>query len=376
MIDEKVLDEILPVPDIEELKEETIAQLKEEGFAITNFSSGGIFYTLLMILFQMRIEFVKLLRSISNNLFIAHAQGIWLELKASDYSKKRKAALKTQGLVTISRTAPGEAITISKGHVFKTSKDINGEELRFFALENTILQQNILSVPVPVEAEQEGSRYNVATGQITQSLTHIEGIDTISNESGWLTREGSDIEDIESLRDRTLNAWADVATMPIAQKYKNVCEAVSGVLFVRVDDQHPRGQGTIDIIVTSTAGQATETLLSLVEAEADNIKGPYDSILVKSSVTSETNIEATVTVEAGTNTEGLSDRVTATILSVMKISKARALNELNHADIIYAVKRDIALVKNVKVTFPADDLLLAADTVIIPGTITVTILEG
>lgn len=375
MIDEKVLDEILPVPDIEELKDETIAELKSEGFKITNFNSGGIFYTLLMIVFHVRIELVKLLRSVLSNMFVSHATGVWLELKAADFSKKRKAALKTRGIVTISRTSPGEARTVSKGHVFKTQKDINGEELRFFTLEDTILQQDVLSVDIPVEAEKEGSRYNVAVGQITKSLTHIEGVDSITNKSGWITREGSDIEDYESLRERTLNSWADVATMPIAQKYKNVCEAIAGVLFVRVDDQHPRGQGTIDIIVTSTAGQATETLLSLVEAEANKIKGPYDNILVKSSVTSETDINVTVSVETGTNTDGLSDRVTSTILSMMKISKDRKLNELIHSDLNFAIRRDIPSIVNVKVTLPENDLILSTDMVIIPGNITVTIQE-
>lgn len=45
MIDKAILDEVLPVPELETLKEEKIAELKEEGFAITNFHSGGVFYT-------------------------------------------------------------------------------------------------------------------------------------------------------------------------------------------------------------------------------------------------------------------------------------------------------------------------------------------
>ena len=49
MIDPKILDAVLPVPDLEELRDSTIQELKEEGFAITNFHSGGIFHTMLMI---------------------------------------------------------------------------------------------------------------------------------------------------------------------------------------------------------------------------------------------------------------------------------------------------------------------------------------
>lgn len=374
-IDPNILDQILPVPDIDDLMEDTVAELQDKGFAVTNFNSGGVFYTLLMIAFRIRIELVQLLRSVLSNMFVSSATGVWLELKAADFSKKRKAAVKTQGNVTVSRAADGVAVTIPLGNIFKTEKDINGTELRFFVTASTILQQGSLSVDVPVEAEKEGVLYNVAAGKITKSLTHISGIDTITNGTSWITLEGSDIEDDESLRERMLNAWADVATMPIAQKYKNVCEAVSGVLFVRVDDQHPRGQGTIDIIVTSTVGAATEELLALVEAAANAIKAPYDNLLVKSSTTSATDVSVTVSVAAGTNTDGLSDRVTATIQTVMKISKDRNLNELLQSDLIYAIRRDISSVVNVKVTAPADDLILGTDIVIILGTITVTIQE-
>lgn len=190
MINDDVLDAVLPVPELEVLKDETVAELQTEGFVLTNFNSGGIFYTLLMVAIRIKIELTQLLRSILSNLFISHATGVWLDLKAADYSKTRKAAQKAQGVVTVSRTASGEAITIPKGQVFKTIKDINGDELRFFALEDTVLQKDALSVEVPVEAEVEGTDYNVPVGQITRSLTYISGIDTIANGEGWVTREG------------------------------------------------------------------------------------------------------------------------------------------------------------------------------------------
>ena len=60
------------------------------------------------------------------------------------FSKKRKDAVKTRGYVTISRETSGDAVKIPKGHIFKTIRDINGEELRYFALENTVLQQGAL----------------------------------------------------------------------------------------------------------------------------------------------------------------------------------------------------------------------------------------
>ena len=174
MIDKEILDSVLPVPDLMELKDEKIAELKDEGFVITNFHSGGVFYTVLMIVLRIKIELIQLARTMLNNMFVSHASGVWLDLKMADYSKKRKKAQKTQGIITVSRLdAEGEAVKIPKGQVFKTVKDINGDELRFFSSSTMILQKGAASVDIPVEAEMEGSRYNVPAGQITRRLTYL-----------------------------------------------------------------------------------------------------------------------------------------------------------------------------------------------------------
>ena len=45
MIDKEILDAVIPVPTLEEAKDEKVAELKEEGFVVTNFHSGGVLYT-------------------------------------------------------------------------------------------------------------------------------------------------------------------------------------------------------------------------------------------------------------------------------------------------------------------------------------------
>ncbi|EPR07755.1 baseplate J/gp47 family protein [Ruminiclostridium papyrosolvens] len=373
MIDEKILDEIIPLPDINDLKDEKVAELESEGFVITNFSSGGIFYTLLMIALQIKVEFITLLRSILNNLFVTHADGTWLKLKAADFSKKQKEAIKTQGYVIVTRGNSSDAVKIPKGHVFKTIKDVNGEELRFFVVEDTVLQKGSNTVNVLVEAELEGTKYNVPQGQITRSLTYLDGGCTVSNNVDWITQEGSDTEDLESLRERTLRSWSELATRPTAEKYQNVCESISGVLFAKVNDLHPRGQGTVDIIITGTAGEATESLLTKVRTAVNEIKGTYDDVLVKSSTTIAQPVSVVVTIPNSVTDNTVSESVIAAVTQLLKISKDRALNELTHADIIYAIKRKVSFARNVKVTVPSEDLFLENDKVIILGEINVTV---
>ena len=374
MIDKKTLDAVLPVPSLEELRDAKVEELKNEGFVITNFHSGGVFHTMLMIALRIKIEVIELLRLVLNNMFVSHATGIWLDLKMADYSKKRKRAQKARGLVTVTRLdMEGEAIKIAKGQVFKTALDINGEELRFFSLEPTVLQKGARTVDVLVEAEQEGARYNVPAGQITRSLTFLNGIDEITNGADWITREGSDTEDDESARTRTLRSWSELAQRAIEDAFINTAEGVPGVLFAQADCDHPRGQGTVDVIVTGTAGEATEGLLKLVREAVDNIAGPYDNILVKSSITVAQDISVTVTTADAATDEEIKGRVHSILAELLAVRKGRKLYELTLSDINHAIRSGYSDTTNVKVTAPEQDVKLDKDKVIILGAVSVTV---
>lgn len=374
MIDKETLDAVLPLPEIEERRDELVAELKEAGFVVTNFHSGGVFYTLLMIVLRIEREFKMFLRAFLNNAFVTHASGAWLDLKAADYSKKRKKAQKARGLVTVSRTdTEGDAVRIEKGHVFKTKKDINGEELRFFVLETTVLQQGARAVDVLVEAEMEGSRYNVPEGQITRSLTFLNGVDEITNAEDWITREGSDTEDDDGLKTRTLRSWAELAARPIEDTFINAAESVPGVLFAQADCQHPRGQGTVDVIVTGTAGEATEGLLDAVQEAVDKIAGPYDNILVKSSVVVPQDIEVVVTTDDVSDDDEVEGKVASILTELLAVRKGRKFYELTLSDINHAIRDGYTASTNVEVVTPAQDVKLDKDKVITLGDVTVTV---
>lgn len=374
MIDKEILDAILPVPTIEERRDEIVNELRAEGFVITNFHSGGIFHTLLMVVLRVEQEVKEFLRGYLNNSFVTHASGPWLDLKAADYSKKRKRAQKAQGLVTLSRdNAEGEAVKIPKGHVFKTTKDINGEELRFFVIEAAVLQKGARAVDVLVEAEMEGSRYNVPEGQITRSLTFLNGVDGISNSEDWITREGSDTEDDEGLKTRTLRSWSELAARPIEDTFINAAESVPGVLFAQADCDHPRGQGTVDVIVTGTAGEATEGLLEAVRQEVDKIAGPYDNMLVKSSITVAQDIELVVTTTDASDDADIKGRVASILTELLAVRKGRKFYALTRSDINLAVRSRYSASTNVEVVSPAQDVKLDKDKVITLGAVSVTL---
>lgn len=103
MIKEETLDKICPVPDEEEEMDRIRNELEEKEFLINNFNKGGIFYLIIRIFVTIYIDLKTLARTVINNSFWRHADEDWLEIKAADYGKERKGAVKAQGYVTIHR---------------------------------------------------------------------------------------------------------------------------------------------------------------------------------------------------------------------------------------------------------------------------------
>lgn len=373
MIDEEILDKVCPIPDEDETMEEIKGKLGEEGFIINNFNKGGIFYIIIRIFVLIYIDIKRLARSIINNLFIKHAEGDWLEIKVADVGKKRKEAIKTRGYVTLYRDDYQNALQITKGHMFKTLPDVNGKELKFYVLDTTVIGEGEKSGKVLVEAESPGTGYNVSTGKITVSMIHLDGVVSVSNEEGWLYEEGADIEDLEDLRTRAEDAWSELAERTTEEKMINVSKKVSGVLDVRVDAQHPRGQGTTDIIITSTSGEATQELLKKVENATAYLKGNYDDFLYKSSTIVNVDIKLTLYIAKDASTDGVQQTAEKTIEKFMQLSSREELNCLYMDDIRYAMKSDIETYKRAEISSPDGDIELDKGKVIMLGGIEVIV---
>lgn len=375
MISEEILDKVCPVPDEEEEMDKIKLELEDEGFIINNFNKGGILYLIIRICVTIYIELKTLARTIINNLFVKHADEDWLEIKAPDFGKKRKEATKAQGYVTIYRSEYLNALQITKGHMFKTLPDVNGKELKFYVLETTVIGAGEASGQVLVEAEESGTGYNIASGKITVSMIHLDGVESVTNEDGWLYLEGSDIEELEDFRERISESWSELAELTTEDKLKNAARKVSGVLDVKVDAQHPRGQGTTDIIITGTGGEATEELLKRVEAATSYLKGNYDDFLYKSSTVVKQDVSLVLYIAREAAMEGVKESAEYIIEDMMQLSKREELNCLYMDDIRYALKKGIANYKRVEFAEPVADIELENDKVVMLDNLEVTVLN-
>lgn len=283
MIDESIMEKVIPIPDETEEMEKVQEELQMAGFPITSLKKGGVFYHIVRMLVALYLDLKRLARTILNSCFIKHAEGDWLKIKAADYSKYQKEAKKARGYITIYRDEYDNALLITKGHCFKTEPDTGGKEFKFYCVENTVIAEGKAVGKVLVEAAEAGTSYNLFPGKITISMIHLEGVESVTNEEKWLFEEGAEEESLEELRDRCMSSFSELATRTIAEKLRNEARSVPGVLDVCIDAQHPRGQGTVDVIVTGTAGEASQELIRKVSEAIEPLKGNYEDYLVRSS---------------------------------------------------------------------------------------------
>ena len=375
MIDDSILDEVIPVPDSDTKMAEMKENLEKNGFQVTKWGTGAVFYWLTRICVQIHIELLKLARVILNNMFIRHAEGKWLELKAAEFSKNLKAAVKTQGYVTITRNSADTALMITKGHIFKTRPDASGTELKYYAMEDILIPAGTKTGKVLVEAEKAGTQYNVSENQITVSMIYLEGIESITNDQDWIHLEGADKETYSSLRTRTLGSWEELSVNTTAGKLKSVVEALPGVMCAYVDDQHPRGQGTVDVIVIGTAGAASAELIQQVQQAIDTLRDNYESYLVKAGEIVYQDVDITLHLKAGTSTTDVADVAKTLISSAMRLSNRSEFNLFLQDDIRYVLKSNIPGYRKTVFTTPATDRELTQDKVIMLGNVTVQVVN-
>ena len=233
---------------------------------LSNFNTGSAIRTISEVYAAVVSELYVFISSVLKNAFLSTSKGHFLDLKAKEYGVIRKPSLKTEGRLIFSRLEPkNESIVIPAGAIVATGVDENGEEKKFITKARAILLPGELDVSVSVIAELSGKSYNVGTGSIKRMKTFIKGIDKVHNPASWITREGVDEEDDESLRKRAFLAWEELTRGSTKAAYISWALSISGVKHVYVNDILPRGQGTVDLYILSDSGLPSQSLIDRVQ---------------------------------------------------------------------------------------------------------------
>ncbi|WP_027188073.1 baseplate J/gp47 family protein [Desulfovibrio cuneatus] len=246
--------------------------------------NAGIVRGLLEIYAWVLWAFYEFLRRSLPQAFPLQAEGDWLNLHADQVTLERREATRASGHVLFSR-APGVTgnIRIPAGRIVRTRPDGRGNVYRYITQGEAVLPNGEETVAVPVQAEEYGQAANATAGQICEISTHIPGIAGVNNTEDWLQEEGANTETDAQLQERYVLAWLEKAGCTAAA-YKSWALAVPAVLTAEILDQHPRGEGTVDVVVRGTAGIPTESLLEKVRASIAHKIPVNDRWLVKAPV--------------------------------------------------------------------------------------------
>ncbi len=371
-------EDIIPIKTFTELMDATKTRLRDLAFRITNLRAGGVFYTLLEMANQGLADLYSLLKDTTPQLYLDTATGDWLDLRAAEFEVYRKLAQKTQGNVVFGRAAAGGNVVIPAGTVVSTAVDRYGEKLQYIVTAQAVLEG--LEVAVPVEAEFAGAQYNVGAGQINQLVTFIPGVDYVTNAADWITREGTDDETDESLRFRAKGKWSQLSAGGGRDAYIAWAQEVTGVVVVQIDDQHPRGQGTVDVIITGAAGLPTQDLIDQVQAHINARRPLCADVLVLGPTPVEVDFDVTLHVHPD---YGDLDEIRAEAEEIIDIMFR--YGDTEHADIarvspefgvvraqVIANLMKIEHVVNVTLTAPAADVPVTARELAVKGSVTVT----
>lgn len=214
-----------------------------------------------------------------------YATGKWADLHAQSVGLTRHSATKARGVVRMYRNDQVGIgnLRIQAGKLVRTLPDGTGEIYRYVTTEDAVLPSERAYVDVLVESETYGASANASAGQICELVTPVFGIARVDNIRDWLVHEGADEETDTHLAERIRLRWmANNGCTKYA--YESWALSVPGVSSVTVLDQHPRGQGTVDIVVRGSAVLPTEALLTRVrEAIAPNVP-INDDWLVKAPI--------------------------------------------------------------------------------------------
>jgi len=224
-------------------------------------------------------QLYQFMAKVFKQLFPSLATGVWLDLHCLQVGVTRQEATKATGRVRFSRADTDENVIINRGKVLKTKPDGLGDVVSFVVTEQVVLPAGQESILVDVESEDYGRRANVTAGMICRMPTVIPGIDAVSNDEDWLTREAVDREKDEELRKRYVLAWQEV-NGATKYAYESWARSVSGVIAVKVMDLHPRGQGTVDVLIKGSSGIPTQELIDKVKEVVEENRPINDDVKV------------------------------------------------------------------------------------------------
>jgi uncharacterized phage protein gp47/JayE len=289
------LDELIRPRTRDELRQLILDELSRNGFPLTDFVPGSVGRHVAVETPALGLEDLWLtIAAIARGGFLSYAEGPWLDLIAEEfYAVQRKPAVFARGTVRLTAEPGMGPYTIAPGDLWVGTPDGR----RFNNTTGGTLPQGG-TLDLEVRAESPGAAWNVPDGAITVLHTPLPGV-SVTNPPGWLLEAGVDEESDDALRTRCRARWAELGGGSTRAAYEYwALSAHPSVTKVRVLDNHPRGQGTVDVVVWGEGGIGP-SVVSAVDTYIQARRPVTANVLVYAATPRTVAVTATIQVRAG-----------------------------------------------------------------------------
>ncbi len=333
----------------------------EAGFSADDASDIGIRLKVLaaeIYSIKSNIEWLK------RELFPQTATGTQLEMLAQERGLQRKAAIKSQGVLTFSiSSASLNDISIPKGTICST---LGINSVSFVTKQDAVITQGSLSVDVETEAESGGANSNTTAGTITVLVTQVQGVETVNNANAFTG--GTDAETDNELRERLLESYKNISNGTNSAFYKKCALSYDGVYSASVVKKS-RGVGTVDVYVAGKGKAVDSSTVAAIQNEINSLRELNVDVQVKNATLSPVDVYFSLEVDMEYDKE--------TVKQACKDSIKAYFDSLKVGDTVYLVAVADAVyhtpgVKNYEFIVSGNrDVTMTQDKLAICGNITI-----
>ncbi|TFU25647.1 baseplate J/gp47 family protein [Thermus tengchongensis] len=289
------LDELIRPRTRDEIRQALLDELARQGFPLTDFVPGSVARHVAVETPALGLEDLwQTIVAIARGGYLSTASGPWLDLLAEEFfAVQRKPATYAQGRVRLTASPGFGPYAIAPGDLWVGTAD----GLLFNNITGGTLTPGG-QLDLEVRAESPGARYNVPAGAIQILHTPLPGV-SVTNPAEWLIVAGADEETDDDLRKRCRARWAELGGGATRHAYEYwALTAHPSVTKVRVLDDHPRGQGTVDVVIWGEGGLGAD-VVSQVNDYIQARRPLTANVLVYSATPRTVNVQAAIAVAAG-----------------------------------------------------------------------------
>ncbi|MCL6529710.1 MAG: baseplate J/gp47 family protein [Meiothermus ruber] len=269
-----------------------IAFLQSKGYPPTDWVEGSVQRTLIELQSAGLADLEATRVAIAKSGFLDTAEGDYLDLLAlSAYDLQRKQATFARQTFRLTAAAGFGPYSIQPGQLWAG----NAAGLRFNNLDGGTLPLGG-TLDLEFRAESPGAAYNLPLGSGTIMFTPLPGV-TIVNTA--VLEAAIDKESDAAFRERCRLRWGELGYGASRAAYESwALSSTPSITKVRVLDNNPRGQGTVDVVVWGEGGLGPGAVAA-ADAYIQQRKPVTANVQVYAATQVNIAITATIRLKAG-----------------------------------------------------------------------------